>query len=65
MQKGIVQFYLREKGYGYIRVPETREEFYVHQSQLRTPVQKGDEVVFKIEEGKQGAIAVEVRKIIT
>lgn len=64
-QKGIVQFYLREKGYGYIRVPETREEFYVHQSQLKTPIQKGDEVVFEVEETKQGAVAVAVKKITT
>ena len=63
MQKGIVQFYLKEKGYGYIRVPETREEFYVHQSQLKMSIKRGDEVVFKIEEGKQGALAVEVKKI--
>lgn len=65
IQKGIVQFYLREKGYGYIRVPETREEFYVHQSHLKTPIEKGDKVMFKIEEGKQGAVAVEVEKIVT
>lgn len=61
MPKGIVQFFLEERGYGYIRVPETREEFYVHRRHLLGPVKKGDVVIFDIQENKQGAYAVHVR----
>ena len=62
MPKGIVQFFIESKNYGYIRVPETREEFYVHRKNLLEPIQKGDVVLFEIREDKQGAFAAEVRK---
>lgn len=61
MPKGIVQFFLEKKGYGYIRVPETREEFYLHRKFLSEPVKKGDVVLFDIKENKQGAYATNVR----
>lgn len=61
MPKGIVQFFLEKKGYGYIRVPETREEFYVHRRHLSEPVKKGDVVFFDIKENKQGLYAAHVR----
>jgi cold shock CspA family protein len=63
MPQGIVQFFLADKGYGYIRVPETREEFYVHRRQLMQPVQRGARVEFMVRESKQGAYAAEVRVV--
>ena len=60
MPKGVVQFFLEKKGYGYIRIPETREEFYVHEKQLLESVKKGDRVSFEIKEGKQGLYATMV-----
>jgi cold shock CspA family protein len=63
MPIGIIQFYLEEKGYGYVRIPETREEFHVHRRYLQSEVQKGDEVEFEIKEGKQGQYAVNVRHL--
>ncbi len=62
MLKGIVQFFLEKKGYGYIRVPETREEFYVHRKHLLEPVQKGDKVCFEVKEDRHGLYADQVRK---
>lgn len=63
MQKGIVQFFSVEKGYGYIRIPETREEIFVQQKYLREPIEKGDAVRFQLRENKWGLYAAEVRKI--
>jgi cold shock CspA family protein len=60
MPKGVVQFFLEKKGYGYIRIPETREEFYVQKKQLLEPVKKGDRVSFEIKESKQGLYATKV-----
>lgn len=62
-QKGIVQFFLAEKGYGYIRVPATGEEFFVQRKHLRHSVQRGDRVRFEILENKQGLYAVHVEKL--
>lgn len=61
MPKGIVQFYIEKKGYGYIRVPETREEFYVRRKHLKDSIKKGDVVFFEVEEDKHGLYASKVR----
>ena len=63
MIKGIVQFYLDEKKYGYIRVPETFEEFHFIRKDLLTPVHKGDEVLFKLSESRHGFRAVEIKHV--
>ena len=63
MPEGIVQFYLEKKGYGYIRVPETREEFYVPRRELKEPVERGDKVRFVIKENKQGLYAAAVERL--
>ncbi len=63
MPVGIVQFFLERKGYGYIRVPETREEFYVQRRHLKAPVYKGDKVRFVIREDKLGLYAAEVERV--
>lgn len=62
MPIGIIQFFMESKGYGYVRVPETREEFHIRRKHLRTPVQKGDQVRFEVEENKRGVYAVQVEK---
>ena len=63
MPVGIVQFFLEQKGYGYIRVPETREELFVHRRHLKAPVKRGDQVRFVIQEDQQGLYAAEVERI--
>lgn len=63
MPIGLVTFFIPEKGYGYIRNPATREEFYVSAKHLVEPIQKGDRVQFEIGENKQGLFARNVRKI--
>lgn len=63
MMTGVVQFFLQDKGYGYIRVPETREEFYVHRRNLLQPVERGMAVRFVLRQNKQGAYADEVQPV--
>ncbi len=62
MLKGIVQFFIEKKGYGYIRVTETREEFYVHRKHLLEPIKKGDSVCFELKEDRHGLYADQVKK---
>ena len=63
MPVGIVQFFLEQKGYGYIRVPETREEFYVHRRNLKAPIKQGDRVHFLLRDNQQGLYADEVEPV--
>ncbi|MEM1220554.1 MAG: cold shock domain-containing protein [Bacteroidota bacterium] len=64
MPEGIITFFLSDKGYGYVRIPETREEFFVSQKQTQELLQKGDRVRFTIKENKQGQFAIEVQKLV-
>jgi len=63
MMTGVVQFFLEDKGYGYIRVLETREEFFVPRRELRQPIERGMRVQFRLRENKQGFYAAEVSAI--
>ena len=60
MPIGIVQFFLPEKEYGFIRIPETREEIYVKKYNCVDSIQRGDRVSFTIIENKGGMEAVNV-----
>lgn len=63
MHQGIIIFYLAEKGYGYLRLRGTREEFHFRGEDVRSPaLGKGDAVTFRLAEGRQGYYAAEVRR---
>ncbi|MEO0339870.1 MAG: cold shock domain-containing protein [Bacteroidota bacterium] len=63
IRQGIVQFYLEDKGYGYIRDLATREEFHFTKKVLLTTIKDKDRVVFAVGESKQGLFAKNVRVI--
>ncbi|CAH0998840.1 hypothetical protein LEM8419_00155 [Neolewinella maritima] len=55
---GIIVFYLPDKGYGYVRLADTREEFHFRRQHLRVDsVQRGDRVRFILRQGRQGYFA--------
>lgn len=57
---GIVVFYLPAKGYGYVRLPGTNEEFRFRTRDLHQPVQAGDHVSFVITQNRSGYWATDV-----
>lgn len=60
---GTVIFYLPAKGYGYLRLLGTREEFHFRTKNLAVDgLVAGDTVVFTLKEGKQGYYADEIKK---
>lgn len=65
MRKGKVQYYLAEKGYGYIRDLENREEFHFNKKNLLEAVQTKDLVYFEVKENKHGLHAIKIRKAET
>jgi cold shock CspA family protein len=62
MRKGIVQYYLEKKGYGYIRDLETREEFFFKKKHLQSDVRDKVMVYFAVGENKQGLYAYNIRR---
>lgn len=62
-RKGIIQFYIRNKGYGYIRVDATHEEFHFRERHLLSAIEDGDTVAFEIGEDAGGFFAKDIQKI--
>lgn len=65
MLKGQVIFFRQTTSSGYLRLVDTREEFYfrVHASELKR-LEAGDWVSFRLQETKQGIIATEVKPLL-
>lgn len=61
MQEGIVKFFNESKGFGFITT-STGEEIFVHVTGLRDQIQENDKVVFSVENGKKGLMAVNVKR---
>lgn len=61
MHTGIVLFFNEAKGFGFIVDDVNKEEFFVHVTGLVDKVRDGDAVTFKLENGRKGMNAVEVK----
>jgi CspA family cold shock protein len=62
MKTGVVKFFNMGKGFGFIKVDETGEDVFVHQTGLVDMVTDGDLVSFNLEQGKKGINAVNVKR---
>ena len=62
IRKGTVKFFNDEKGYGFINDTKTRESIFVHNNNVEEKIKEGDKVVFEVEQGQKGPIAVRVKK---
>ena len=63
MSKGKVKFFNESKGFGFIKEGETQNDYFVHSTGLRDIIRENDEVIFDLEMGKKGLIAVNVRLV--
>ena len=63
MHSGVVVFYLPDRGYGYLRLAGTREEFHFRaKNVVDRDLGAGDRVTFRLRQGRQGYYADEVRR---
>jgi cold shock protein len=61
MNKGTVKFFNTAKGFGFIKDEESKNEYFVHVTNLLEPIKENDVVTFELEEGKKGVNAVKVK----
>jgi CspA family cold shock protein len=61
MNTGTVKFFDRDKGFGFLKDNDSKEEYFVHHTGLIDQISDGDEVEFELKEGRKGLNAVNVR----
>ena len=63
-RKGVVTFFNDEKGFGFIRDKEVREDYFVHINNVEGGELKENNMVqFELERGPKGMVAVNVKLI--
>ncbi|MGB9772902.1 MAG: cold-shock protein [Bacteroidota bacterium] len=66
MEKGVVKWFNRTKGYGFIR-RENGEDVFVHYTAIKgdgfKSLNEGDSVQFDLEKGAKGLQATNVQKV--
>lgn len=62
IRKGIVTYFNDSKGYGFITDIKSKENVFMHSSQLQQPVKEGNLVTYETERGPKGMVAVRVKK---
>ncbi len=62
MHEGTVKFFNETKGFGFISQSNGNEDVFVHNTGLLDNVRENDEVVFDIERGQKGLMAVNVKR---
>jgi len=63
MKEGVVKFFNRTKGFGFIKPSDATEDVFVHESGLIDEIRENDKVKFELERGKKGLNAVKVELI--
>jgi len=63
MLRGRIVFFRSELGYGYLRLPATREEFFFRASENHTEFSPGDWVTFRLVQDRSGVRAKEVKRL--
>ena len=62
MQEGTVKFFNESKGFGFITPENGGSDVFVHTTGLVDNVRENDEVVFEVERGQKGLMAVNVKR---
>lgn len=63
MKEGTVKFFNNARGFGFIKISDSEEDIFVHESGLIDEIRENDKVKFDVEQGKKGLNAVNVKVI--
>ncbi len=63
MKEGTVKFFNSAKGFGFIKLKDSDEDIFVHQSGIIDEIRENDNVKFTVERGQKGMNAVNVELV--
>ncbi len=63
MKEGTVKFFNNAKGFGFIKLKDSDEDVFVHQSGIIDEIQENDNVKFTMERGQKGMSAINVELV--
>ncbi len=63
IRSGVVEFFNKSKGFGFIKELETNDKYFVHVNGLTEEIDENDKVTFELERGLKGMNAVDVKKV--
>lgn len=63
MTEGTVKFFNNAKGFGFITPDDGGKDVFVHANDLIDDIRDGDKVSYKVEEGRKGLNAVDVKLV--
>ncbi|WP_103072069.1 cold-shock protein [Aquimarina sediminis] len=63
MKEGTVKFFNSAKGFGFIKLKDSDEDVFVHQSGIIDEIRENDNVKFTMEIGQKGMNAVNVELV--
>lgn len=61
IRQGTVSYFTQSKGYGFIRDKQSGESYFAHVNNLTEPIVEGNAVLFELERGPKGMMAVNVK----
>ena len=61
VQVGIVTLFKTDRGYGFIKNPQTQQSYFFHIKSLIDPVRENNKVSFETENGPKGPSAINIR----
>ena len=62
IRKGVVNFFNKAKGFGFIKDSVTGESVFFHENNLSEPLKEGDKISYEVEMGNKGPAAIEIKK---
>ena len=64
IKQGIISFFNENKGFGFIKDAQTQSDYFFHINSVIDEIKEGNKVVFDVEKGPRGPIAVNVKLLI-
>lgn len=58
--QGTVKFFNSEKGFGFIKANDSKEDIFVHVSGLSEDIKENDKVEYEMQQGRKGMNAINV-----